>query len=92
MVISIRKDDQGSIEQRYQKTNRNPGQIERAYGYYDIPQTKTRVFVLNSIDVPTRLDEDTNKLYYNGQGTTDSARSSCSLSQTICGLMRKDGR
>ena len=52
------------------KTNRNPGQIERAYGYYDIPNKKTRVFVLNSIDVPTRLDEDTNKLYYNGQGTT----------------------
>ena len=50
-----------------EKAKRNVGDLEKAYGYYDIPNKKVRVFALNSDDVPTALDEESNKLSYGGQ-------------------------
>lgn len=38
-----------------------------SYGYYDIPNKKIRVFILNTLDIPTTLDEATNKLTYSAQ-------------------------
>jgi len=49
--------------------HRNVDDLERSYGFYDIPNKKIRVFALNSDDVPTKLDEETNKLSYGGQNT-----------------------
>lgn len=46
---------------------RNTDQIEMSYGYYDIPNKKLRIFVLNTLDIPTSLDESTNKLEYSAQ-------------------------
>nr|DAG95619.1 MAG TPA: Baseplate component [Herelleviridae sp.] len=46
---------------------RNTDQIEMSYGYYDIPNKKIRVFILNTLDLPTTLDESTNKLEYSAQ-------------------------
>lgn len=46
---------------------RNADYLEMSYGYYDIPNKKIRVFILNTLDLPTELDEDTNKLAYSAQ-------------------------
>lgn len=46
---------------------RNTDHLEMSYGYYDIPNKKIRVFILNTLDLPTELDEDTNKLAYSAQ-------------------------
>lgn len=46
---------------------RNADHLEMSYGYYDIPNKKIRVFILNTLDLPTELDEDTNKLAYSAQ-------------------------
>ena len=46
---------------------RNADHLEMSYGYYDIPNTKIRVFILNTLDLPTELDENTNKLEYSAQ-------------------------
>lgn len=51
-------------------SKRNTDYLEKSYGYYDIPNKKIRVFMLNSDDVPTNLDESTNKLTYGGQNTS----------------------
>lgn len=50
-----------------EKAKRNADFLEMSYGYYDIPNKKIRVFVLNTLDLPTALDEDTNKLVYSAQ-------------------------
>lgn len=46
---------------------RNADHLEMSYGYYDIPNKKIRVFILNTLDLPTELDENTNKLEYSAQ-------------------------
>ena len=46
---------------------RNADHLEMSYGYYDIPNKKIRVFILNTLDLPTELDEDTNKITYSAQ-------------------------
>ena len=46
---------------------RNTDYLEMSYGYYDIPNKKIRVFILNTLDIPTALDVDTNKLTYSAQ-------------------------
>ena len=51
----------------YEKAKRNADYLEMSYGYYDIPNKKIRVFILNTLDIPTTLDEDTNKLTYSAQ-------------------------
>ena len=50
-----------------EKANRNADYLEMSYGYYDIPNKKIRVFILNTLDIPTTLDEATNKLTYSAQ-------------------------
>lgn len=45
---------------------RDTDYIEKMYGYYDIPNKKIRVFMLNSDDLPTSVSAD-NKLSYGGQ-------------------------
>lgn len=49
------------------KTIRNADNIQKGYGYYDIPNRKIRVFYLNSCDVPTVLDAENNSLSYPAQ-------------------------
>jgi len=49
--------------------HRDMGYRQKSYGYYDIPDQKIRVFMLNSDDVPTSLSED-NKLSYGGQNNS----------------------
>ena len=51
------------------KSNRDVENLERSYGYYDIPNKKVRVFMLNSDDVPTSVTSD-NKLLYGGQNNS----------------------
>ncbi len=46
---------------------RNADHLEMSYGYYDIPNKKIRVFILNTLDLPTKLNEDTNKITYSAQ-------------------------
>ena len=46
---------------------RNADHLEMSYGYYDIPNKKIRVFILNTLDLPTELDEDTNKITSSAQ-------------------------
>ncbi|MFR1579615.1 MAG: metallophosphoesterase family protein [Lachnospiraceae bacterium] len=46
---------------------RNADHLEMSYGYYDIPNKKIRVFILNTLDLPTELDEDINKITYSAQ-------------------------
>lgn len=50
-------------------SHRDTDHLEKMYGYYDIPNKKIRVFVLNSDDVPTSVSED-NKLSYGGQNNS----------------------
>lgn len=49
------------------KTNRDADHIQYGYGYYDIPNKKIRVFFINSVDLPTVLDEENNALSYPAQ-------------------------
>lgn len=51
------------------KSQRDSEFLERSYGYYDIPNKKVRVFMLNSDDVPTSVTSD-NKLLYGGQNNS----------------------
>lgn len=51
-------------------TLRDVDHMEKSYGYYDIPNRKIRVFYLNTVDVPTKLDTDSNTIQYPGQGET----------------------
>ena len=51
------------------KSKRDAEFLERSYGYYDIPNKKVRVFMLNSDDVPTSVTSD-NKLLYGGQNNS----------------------
>lgn len=50
-------------------SHRDTDHLEKMYGYYDIPNKKIRVFMLNSDDVPTSVSED-NKLSYGGQNNS----------------------
>lgn len=50
------------------KSQRDSEFLERSYGYYDIPNKKVRVFMLNSDDVPTSVTSD--KLLYGGQNNS----------------------
>lgn len=52
------------------ETCRDAGNIDRFYGYYDIPNKKIRVFCLNTVDIPTSLDAETNSINYRGQWDT----------------------
>lgn len=54
----------------YTSTKREVEYIEKMYGYYDIPDRKIRVFYLNTIDVNTTLDTESNSVSNNGQNTT----------------------
>ena len=51
------------------KSQRDTEYLERSYGYFDIPNKKVRVFMLNSDDVPTSVTSD-NKLLYGGQNNS----------------------
>lgn len=51
------------------KSSRDADSLEKSYGYFDIPNKKVRVFMLNSDDVPTSLTSD-NKLLYGGQNNS----------------------
>lgn len=46
---------------------RNADYLEMSYGYYDIPNKKIRVFILNTLDLPTELNEETNTIAYSAQ-------------------------
>ena len=50
-------------------SHRDTDHLEKMYGYYDIPNKKIRVFMLNSDDVPTSVSKD-NKLSYGGQNNS----------------------
>lgn len=52
------------------RTVRNAGCIEDCYGYYDIPNQKVRVFYVNTVDLPQKLNEVTNTVNYKGQWDT----------------------
>lgn len=52
------------------KTKRDADNIQKTYGYYDIPNKKIRVFMLNTADIPQVLDEKNNTLNYKGQHDT----------------------
>lgn len=51
------------------KSKRDAEFLDRSYGYYDIPNKKVRVFMLNSVDLPTTVTSD-NKLLYGAQNDT----------------------
>ena len=51
------------------KAKRDAEFLDRSYGYYDIPNKKVRVFMLNSVDLPTTVTSD-NKLLYGAQNDT----------------------
>lgn len=57
------------------KTQRDADNIQKTYGYYDIPNKKIRVFMLNTIDIPQVLDEDNNSINYAGQHITGFSQS-----------------
>ena len=52
------------LSERYNDIERNVDYLEKGYGYFDIKNRKIRVFILNSCDVPTTLDEENNTLQY----------------------------
>lgn len=63
----------GKLDMR--KTVRDAGHADQFYGYYDIPNKKIRVFCLNTCDVPSTLDKETNSLNYRGQWDTGFSQS-----------------
>lgn len=49
---------------------RDADNIHKSYGYYDVPNKKVRIFMLNTVDIPQVLDTENNSINYNGQHDT----------------------